>query len=210
MSVNAEALIVGDLRALRRSRGRHFVPALALSLLIIGGYLTLEGLRPDLWLQPAWQIAAQLAVWLLCLVALPAVGVGLWFPGKPVKLALAIGAVLAALAAAFGPALLDMLPGTGPLSQGPQLDRCVASMISAGMPLIALGVLSGAFAQRRRAGGGLWVASGLALMALDAITWHCPSNDLGHNLFSHFAPAGLLLLLAAVAGLVAHRRQRGL
>ena len=30
MSVNAEALIVGDLRALRRSRGRHFVPALAL------------------------------------------------------------------------------------------------------------------------------------------------------------------------------------
>lgn len=208
MTVDAEALIRGDLRALRRGRARHFLPALGLSLLFIGGFLTLEGLRPDLWLQPAWQIAAQLAVWLLCLVALPAVGVGLWFPGRAMKLALAIGAVIAALAAAFGPALLDMFPGTGPLSQGPQFDRCVASMLGSGFPLIALAVLSGAFAQRRRAGGGLWVAGGLALMALDAITWHCPSNDLGHNLFSHAGPAGLLLGLAAVAGVIAHRRQR--
>lgn len=208
MSVNAEALIVGDLRALRRGRARHFLPALVLSLLLLGGFLTLTGLRPDLWLQPGWQIAAQLAVWLLCLVALPAVGLGLWFPGRAVKVVLAVAAVAVAVAAALGPGLLDMFRGAGALGQGPQLDLCVASTIGAGLPLIALGVLSGAFAQRRKAGGGLWVSGGLALMALDAITWHCPSDDLGHNLFSHFGAAGLLLVLAAVAGVVAHRRQR--
>lgn len=206
MSVNAELLIVGDLQALRRGRARHFMPALVLSLLLVGGFLTVDGLRPDLWLQPAWQIGAQMAVWLLCLVALPAVGIGLWFPSRALKVVLATGAVLAALAAALGPALLDMLPG--PLSQGPTFDRCVATMMGAGIPLIALGVMSGAFAQRRSAGGGLWVSGGLALMALDAITWHCPSNDLGHNLFSHFGSAGLLLVLAALAGFTAHRRQR--
>ena len=208
MSVNAEQLIVSDLRALRRGRARHFVPALVLCLLLVGGFLTLTGLRPDLWSQPAWQIAAQLAVWLLCLVALPAVGVGLWFPGRPLKAALAVGAVLAALAAAFGPGLVDVLPGASSLDQGPVFDGCVASMMGTGIPLIALGVMSGAFAQRRRAGSGLWVSGGLALMALDAITWHCPSNDLGHNIFSHFGPAGLLLFLAVLAGFAAHRRQR--
>lgn len=208
MRVDAEALIRGDLRGLRRGRARHFWPAFGLGLLFIGGFLTLAGLRPDLWLQPGWQIAAQLAVWLLCLVALPAVGVGLWFPGRAMKLALAVAAVSAALVAAFGPALLDMFPGAGPLGQGPRFDRCVASTFGSGVPLIALAVLSGAFAQRRRPGGGLWVAGGLALMALVAVTWHCPSNDLGHNLFSHFGPAGLLLVLGAVAGVMAHRRQR--
>lgn len=208
MSVSAEALIVGDLRALRRGRARHFLPALALCLLLLGGFLTLTGLRPDLWLQPGWQIAAQLAAWLLCLVALPAVGVGLWFPRPATKVALAISAVIVAIAAALGPGLVDMFPGAGPMGQGPQLDRCVAATIGAGVPLTALGVLSGAFAQRRRAGGGLWVSGGLALMALIAITWHCPSDELGHNLFSHVGTAGLLLGLATVAGLVAHRRQR--
>jgi len=208
VSVDAGALIVGDLRALRRGRARHFAPALALTLLFVGGFLVLTGLRPDLWLQPGWQIAAQLAVWLLCLVALPAVGVGLWFPGRATRAALGVTAVVAALIGALGPGLMDMFAGAGPMGQGPQFDRCVASTIGAGLPLLALGVLSGAFAQRRRAGGGLWVSGGLALMALDAITWHCPSDDLGHNLFSHLGAASLLLLVAAGAGLLAHRRQR--
>ncbi|MBK7823959.1 hypothetical protein [Nannocystis sp.] len=208
MSVDAGALIVGDLRALRRGRARHFAPALALSLLFVGGFLLLEGLRPDLWLQPGWQIAAQMAVWLLCLVALPAVGVGLWFPGRATRVALGLMAVVAALVGALGPGLMDMFQGSGPMGQGPQLDRCVASTIGAGLPLLALGVLSGASAQRRRAGGALWVSGGVSLMALDAITWHCPSDDLGHNLFSHLGAAVLLLIVAAIAGLLAHRRQR--
>ena len=98
MSVDAQALIVGDLRALRRGRARHFVPALVLSLLLVGGFLVIGGLRPDLWRQPGPQLAAQLATWLLCLVALPAVGLGLWFPSLPLRVGLVVAAVVVIVA----------------------------------------------------------------------------------------------------------------
>ena len=74
MSLDAVQLIVADLQATRRARTRHFLPALILSLMVVGGLLVLEGLRPDLWHQPVGQLLAQLAVWALCLVALPANG----------------------------------------------------------------------------------------------------------------------------------------
>jgi hypothetical protein len=90
VSVDAGQLIVADLRLARRARVRHFVPALVLSLLAVGGFLVLEGLRPDLWRQPIGQLLAQLAVWALCLVALPAVGMGLWFPPRAVRVVLVI------------------------------------------------------------------------------------------------------------------------
>jgi hypothetical protein len=208
VSLDAHSLIAGDLRGLRSDRWRHFVPALILGLLVLGGFLLLTGLRPDLWQQPAWQIAAQLAVWLLCLVALPAVGLGLWFPGRPLRAALAVAAVLAAVAAALGPGLMDMFQGTGTFGQGPRLDYCVASTFGTGMTLLAIGVLSGAFAQRRRAGGALWVSGGVAMMALVAIVWHCPSDDIGHNVHSHLGAAVLLLLLAGAVGVITHARQR--
>jgi hypothetical protein len=208
VSLDAHSLIAGDLRGLRSDRRRHFVPALILGLLVLGGFLLLTGLRPDLWQQPAWQIAAQLAVWLLCLVALPAVGLGLWFPGRPLRAALAVAAVLAAVAAALGPGLMDMFQGTGTFGQGPRLDYCVASTFGTGMTLLAIGVLSGAFAQRRRAGGALWVSGGVAMMALVAIVWHCPSDDIGHNVHSHLGAAVLLLLLAGAVGVITHARQR--
>lgn len=208
MSLDAHSLIAGDLRGLRRDRRRHFVPAAILVLLLLGGFLLLTGLRPDMWMQPGWQIAAQLAVWLLCLVALPAVGLGLWFPSRPLRLALAVCAVLAAVAAALGPGLMDMFVGTGQLDQGPRADRCVAATFGAGITMLAIGVLSGAFAQRRRPGAALWISGGVTLMALDAIVWHCPSDDLGHNLYSHLGAAALLLLLAAAVGVITHARQR--
>ena len=203
--VDAQAIILGDLRALRRVRARHFVPALVLSLLLVGGFLLLGGLRPDLWLQPPTQLAAQLAVWLLCLVALPAVGLGLWFPPRALRMVLAIAAVIAAVVAALGPGLFAMFSGTG---QGPQVDKCVAGTFGSGLALLAIGVLSGAFAARRRAGSAIWVSGGVALMALDAVVWHCPSDDMRHNLFSHLGAALLLLLLASVVAVVMHRRQR--
>ena len=205
MSIDAEALVVEDLRALRRGRARHFVPALVLSLLTVGGFLVVGGLRPDLWLQPPVQLVAQLAVWLLCLVALPAVGLGLWFPPRPLRVVLASAAVLAAVLAALGPGLFAMLPGTG---QGPQMDPCVAGTFGSGLGLLAIGVLSGAFAARRWPGSAIWVSGGVALMALDAVVWHCPSEDMHHNLFSHLGAALLLLLLASVVAVIVHRRQR--
>lgn len=204
MSLDAARLIAADLHATRRARARHFVPALILSLLVVGGFLVLTGLRPDLWHQPLAQLLAQLAVWALCLVALPAVGLGLWFPPRALRLVLAIAAVAAALLAALGPDLTRIL-GTG---QGPQLDYCVTATVGSGFLVLAIGVLSGAFAARRGAASGLWVSGGLSLMALDAVVWHCPSDDAGHNLYSHLGAAALLMLLASAAGWIVHRRQR--
>lgn len=209
MNLDARALISGDLRALRRGRLRHFVPALLLGLLVLAGFLVVAGLRPDLWLQPGWQLAAQLAVWLLCLVVLPAVGLGLWFPARPLRAALVLAAALTAVIAALGPGLLDMFQGAGSIGDGPRLDPCVTSTFGAGAVLLAIAALSGAFAERRRRGSALWVSGGVSLMALDAIVWHCPSDDLAHNLHSHLGAAALLLVLAAAVGVITHRRQRG-
>lgn len=206
MSLDAARLIAADLQLARRGRARHFVPALLLSLLVVGGFLVLTGLRPDLWQQPLAQLLAQLAVWALCLVALPAVGLGLWFPPRALRVVLVIAAVLAALLAALGPDLAALLAGQG---QGPRLDYCVQAMVGSGFVVLAIGVLSGAFAARRRASSALWVSGGLSLMALDAVVWHCPSDDAGHNLYSHLGAAALLMVLASVAGLIVHRRQRG-
>lgn len=205
MSLDAAKLIASDLQVVRRARLRHFLPALILSLLVVGGFLVLEGLRPDLWHQPIAQLLAQLAVWALCLVALPAVGLGLWFPPPLVRVALALAAIAAASLAALGPDLAHILAGPG---QGPRLDYCIAATVGSGFLVLAIGVLSGAFATRRRAGSALWVSGGLSLMALDAIVWHCPSADPGHNLYSHLGAAALLMLLASAAGLLVHQRQR--
>ncbi len=207
MSLDAQALIRSDLRALRRGRARHFVPALVLCMLVLGGFFVLAGPRPDLWAQPWPQLAAQLLVWLLCLVALPAVGLGLWFPPRPLRVVLATTAVMAAGVAALGPGLWDMFSGS--MHQGPQVDPCVTGTFAAGIGLLAIGVVSGAFVARRRPVGALWVSGGVALMALDAVVWHCPSDDLGHNLFSHVGAAAVLLALASALALWLHRRQRG-
>lgn len=212
MSHDAHALIAGDLAALHRERRRHFGPALVLVLLLIGGFLVLTGVRPDLWAQPAWQLGLQLAVWLLCLVALPAVGLGLWFPARGLRVALALAASLAAVGAALGPGLLDMFSGTGPEGQEllpARVDACMQATLGSGFALFVVAVLSGAFIQRRGRGGALWLSGGIALVALDAIVWHCPSTDLRHNLHSHLGAALVLLALAAVAGLLVHRRARG-
>lgn len=206
MSLDAARLIAADLQTSRRARARHFMPALILSLLVVGGFLVLTGLRPDLWQQPLAQLLAQLAVWALCLVALPAVGLGLWFPPRALRVVLVVAAVLAALLAALGPDLAGILAGHG---QGPRLDYCVQAMVGSGFVVLAIGVLSGAFVARRRAPSALWVSGGLSLMALDAVVWHCPSEDAGHNLYSHLGAAALLMVLASVAGLLVHRRQRG-
>jgi hypothetical protein len=207
VSRDAAGLILGDLAELRRQRRRHFVPALALALLVLGGFLLLTGLRPDLLHQPAWQLALQLATWLLCLVALPAIGLGLWFPGRWVRVAVALAAVGAAIGAALGPGLMDMVHGTGPDGQALSLDYCMQATFLQGGLLFAVGVISGAFVARVGRGGALWLSGGIALMALDAVVWHCPSQDLSHNLQSHLGAAVLLLVVAAVGGLIVHRRR---
>lgn len=209
MSHDARALILADMADLRRDRRRHFAPALVLVLITLGGFFLLSGLRPDLWAQPAWQLGLQLATWLLCLVALPAIGLGLWFPARGWRALLALAAVGAAVGAALGPGLMDMVQGTGPERQALRVDPCVTATFVEGGLVFAIGVLSGAFVQRRGRGGALWLSGGIALVALDAVVWHCPSLDLWHNLQSHLGAALGLLALAAVGGLLVHRRGRG-
>jgi len=206
VSHDVQQLILGDLDALRRDRRRHFMPALVLVLVSLGGFFLLTGLRPDLWHQAGWQLGLQLATWLLCLVALPAVGLGLWFPGRATRVVLALAAIAAAVGAALGPGLMDMVQGTGPERHGVRLDSCMTSTFAEGGLVFAIGVLSGAFLQRRGRGSALWLSGGIALMALVAVVWHCPSQDLWHNLQSHLGAALLLLALAAVAGVIVHRR----
>jgi len=206
VSHDVQPLILGDLRELRRERRRHFMPALVLVLITLGGFFLLSGLRPDLWHQAGWQLGLQLATWLLCLVALPAVGLGLWFPDRVTRGVLVLAALAAAIGAALGPGLMDMVQGTGPERTGVRLDACMTATFLEGGLVFAIGVLSGAFLQRRGRGSALWLSGGIALMALDAVVWHCPSQDLWHNLQSHLGAALLLLALAAVAGLIVHRR----
>lgn len=206
MSHDVQQLILGDLSELRRERRNHFVPALVLVLITLGGFFLLTGLRPDLWRQTGWQLGSQLATWLLCLVALPAVGLGLWFPARVTRVVLVLAALAAAIGAALGPGLMDMVQGTGPERRGIGLDYCMTATFLEGGLVFAIGVLSGAFLQRRGRGSALWLSGGIALMALDAVVWHCPSQDLWHNLQSHLGAALLLLALAAVAGLIVHRR----
>ena len=207
MSHDVQPLILGDLRELRRERRRHFMPALVLVLITLGGFFLLSGLRPDLWHQAGWQLGLQLATWLLCLVALPAVGLGLWFPGRVTRVVLVLAALAAAIGAALGPGLMDMVQGTGPERAALRLDYCMTATFLEGGLVFAVGVLSGAFLQRRARGSALWLSGGIALMALDAVVWHCPSNDLWHNLQSHLGAALVLLVIAALAGILVHRRR---
>jgi hypothetical protein len=77
-----------------------------------------------------------------------------------------------------------------------------------GVLLLGLGFISGAFVQRRRASSVFWVAAGLSLAALNVATWHCPITGLLHVVPGHLGGAALLLVLAAVVGMWAHRRAR--
>ncbi len=206
--LDARRLIEGDLQAQRRERAQHFRPALLLVVLVSAGMLMVTGVRPDLLSQPPAQLALQFLTWALAFVALPAVGLGLWFPSARARLGLAaLAAAVAALVAA-GRALSDMFGETAFEGAGLRLDYCTKLTLGSGVLTLLVCAVSGAFAQRRRPGGALWLAGAVALIAVDTTTWHCPWTHLGHTLPSHLGAGALLLALAGGAGLVLHRRQR--
>lgn len=209
MTVDAKRLISGDLQAQRRERAQHFKAALLLVALGSAGLLTAVGVRPDLLRQPPGQLALQLLAWTLAFVVLPALGLGLWFPGARARWAIAgLAAATAGLVAA-GPALLDMSHSTGPTGPGLAFDYCTRLTLGSGALTLVVCALSGAFAMRRRPSAALWLAGSVVLIAVDTATWHCPWTHLTHTLPSHLGAGGLLLALATIAGLWLHRRQRG-
>lgn len=194
-----------DLDALQRERRRHFAPALGIVLAVVAGAFVMAGLRNDLLEQPTWQLGVQIAVWLLCLVAFPAIGLGLVFPSRATRIALALGAVTLAVLATTGWPLATALGGPG-AEHG--VDGCLAMIAGSGAVLLGLGVVSGAFVQRTRVTGVYWVAAGLALAALNMVTWVCPATGLRHVLPGHLGGGLALLIVALVAATFAHRHGR--
>jgi hypothetical protein len=197
------SVISRDLAAVRSRRRRHFAPAIVLALAILGGAILASGLRPDLLDQPTWQIALQGLTWLVCLVLFPLVGVGLWFPRRGTRILLAFGGVALAVTSAVGiPFGGDGVHATD--EGGP----CWLVLAGCGLALLGVGAWSGAFAERRARSSTFWIAAGLALAALEVVTWTCPSHETEHVVTSHFGPTLLVVLVAAAAGSLLHRRCR--
>lgn len=198
--LDAKSAIVGDLSALQSERRRHFAPAWLIAILLVGTLVTI-GARPDLLDQPPWQLGLQALLWVFCLLLFPAIGLGLWFPGATTRLALVLAGITATVMATTGYPFVDH----GAHEAWGGLDQCVGMVVGSGVILVALGFLSGAFVQRRRVTAVYWVAAGLALAALNVVTWVCPVSGLNHVLPSHVGGAMILLAMAVVVGVVARR-----
>lgn len=200
---DAKNAILADLKQGQRVRRNHFLPALLLVAVVAVGALVSMKTRPDLLELPPGQLAVQASLWIVCLLVMPAIGVGLLFPRRWTRVLLAGGAIVLAAASATGWPFAEIdHSGDG------GVDGCLVLVVGTGVMLVLIGFLSGAFIQRRGVSGVFWVASGLALAALNVVTWHCPSSGLMHVLPSHVGGAALLLGLAVAIGVLSRRNDR--
>ena len=197
---DVRALIVADLEREQKGRRRHFLPALAIAVLSVLTMLMMMGIRPDLMQQPLSVLAPYIVLWVTCLIALPAIGVGIWFPPRWLRVVLVIAAVG-----------LTIVTSLGLASPGEDLrfavDHCSVFVMVFGAMLLGLGVLSGAFAQRKGRAAIYWVAGGVSLTALQTLTTQCPVTGVSHIATNHLGGAALLLSLAAAVGYWAHRQR---
>ena len=157
--------IEADLKALQRERRRHFFPAFVAWVVVASVIFGIAGIRGSLLFQPWWQLLSQIAVWALCLVVLPAIGLGVIFPSRATKVGLVASALVLTVLASFD----WSVSGEGPWAVGP----CFALQTIVGVALLAIGGWSGAFVQRASPAAGFWISSGVALAALNTSTWHC-------------------------------------
>jgi hypothetical protein len=194
----AQHAIDADLRALTREKRRHFLPAFVAWVAVAAVVFSIAGIRGSLLEQPWWQILAQVGVWTLCLGVLPAVGLGVIFPTARTKALLICAALVLTIAGSFD---WSVNPG-GPWLVGP----CFALQTVVGVALLAIGGWSGAFLQRARPAAGFWIASGVAMAALNTSTWHCADTTFGHVVPNHIGGGVAMLLCAAILGHFLHRR----
>ncbi len=204
--LDVAALIVADLESSQQKRRRHFLPALAIVVLALCGGMVVIGMRPDLLAQPWWQLAIQCVLWVLCLIVFPAIGLGLLFPTRGARVGLAVGAVGLTLLATLG---FDQTAAD--IAEAHSHDRwwCAKMITIYAVMVLLMGLLSGAFVQRRRASAVYWIAAGISLTALNAITWQCPVTGAAHVLPSHLAMAAVLMIATSLVGVWAHRKPRG-
>jgi hypothetical protein len=197
---DVKALICADLERQQRGRRRHFLPALAIAVMSIVTMLTVMGIRPDLIEQPFSMLAPYLLLWATCLIALPAIGVGIWFPPKWARVILVVMAVALTIVTSLG-------LSTPTESFSFSVDHCSLFVVMYGAMLVGLGVISGAFEQRRGSAAIYWIAGGVSLTALQTLTTQCPVSGVSHIATNHLGGAGLLLAMAAAVGYWAHRRR---
>ncbi|MCR9164857.1 MAG: hypothetical protein ACE37F_15265 [Nannocystaceae bacterium] len=189
-----------DLSAAAAQKRRHFVPAALGAAALCLALLAMAGTRDDFAALPPWRQLAFAASWIVGGLLFPAVGVGLWFPGRAGRIALAAaGIALPVCAVLGGPAAHEGDHPAGP---------CGLALACLGLALVGLGALSGAFAQRRAARSTGWVAAGLTLSAATTSGWICPYDAPTHLLWGHVAPALALVVVAAALGRWMHARQR--
>jgi hypothetical protein len=205
-SIDAAQLIVADLESGQRQRRRRFLPALVIVSLAVGGAMLIMGLRPDLLAQPWWQLILQCVLWILCLIVFPAIGLGLMFPSRGARVGLAAGAVGLTMIATLG-APEPWVLGTDEhfyLAGG-----CGLMITTYAAVVLLMGLLSGAFVQRRKTTAVYWISAGISLTALTAITWQCPMTGASHVVPSHLAVAAALMIGTSLIGVFVHRRGLG-
>lgn len=202
--IDAAELIVADLESKQRDRRRHFLPALLISVLALGGGFVMLGLRADLLEQPMWQLALQCLLWLVCLVVFPAIGLGLLFPSRGARIGLAAGTVGLAVFATLGLPQAQMF---GPDDHFQFEGGCSMMIVIYGAIVLLMGLLSGAFVQRRKTTAVYWIAAGISLTALTAITWQCPMTGAAHVVPSHLSAAAALMVGTSLIGILAHRQR---
>ncbi|MCR9166162.1 MAG: hypothetical protein ACE37F_10485 [Nannocystaceae bacterium] len=200
---DALSAIRAELGQLQQERRAHFRPALILSLVAVVAALVVMGVRPDLLELPPGRLAVQVVLWALCLVVFPALGVGILFVGRTMRYVLAGAAIGLSIIAATGwPFSGAIAHGHGEMSYG-----CLSITVITGVAMLGIGVLSGAFVQRRTMTAVFWIAAGLSLVALNVVTWHCPATGMLHIVPSHLGGALALLGLAALVGWLVRRRE---
>jgi len=206
--LDVRALIGEDLDNLVRERRRHFLPALLLVLAFLGVMLTVVGLRPDLLNQPLWQLSSQILLWFMCLLVLPAVGLGLWFPGRLTKVILVLLLPVLVFFGVVG--LPDASVSLGEMFGHVVTDGaiCTANMLATGTMLLIIGYFSGAFVQRKRRYAIVWISAGISIAAITTVTWHCSATACVHTLSSHLGGGLLLLGLSSLLAAGAHGRRQ--
>ncbi|MBV1856925.1 MAG: hypothetical protein KUG77_00840 [Nannocystaceae bacterium] len=182
----------------QQERRAHFQPALLLSLVVVIAPLVVFGVRPDLLELPPERLAVQILLWILCLVVFPALGVGIFFVGRRARYALALSAVALTIVASTGWPFSQSAAASHAHAMAPL--GCLSVTLITGVAMLGIGVISGAFVQRRRASAVFWIAAGLSLVALNVVTWHCPASGMLHVVPLHLGGAAALLGLAAIVG----------
>jgi hypothetical protein len=196
----ARGAIFDDLSTLHRERRAHFGTS-AIVLAAIVGALVATTLRSDLLTQPLPALVAQISLWGLGLLVLPAIGVGLWFPRRGASIAVVASTIVLA-------SIATLWPAQGPVEPAGLEPRCLMAVGMVGAIALAATMLTGAFHQCNRRSTRSWLAGGIAILSLVATVWMCSAPGVVHMLTSHIGAALGVAFVAVLIGSSARLARR--